>query len=38
MKNYRYSEIFFKRHVAAYFEASVLKKVRILCAITTITV
>ena len=29
---------FFNRHVAVYFEASVLKEVRILCGICTITV
>ena len=32
------TEIFFKRHVAAFFEASVLKEVRILCVISTITI
>ena len=29
---------FFERHVAAFFEASVLKEVRILCVISTITI
>ena len=29
---------FFKRHVAAFFEASVLQEVRILCVISTITI
>ena len=29
---------FLKRHVAAFFEASVLKEVRILCVISTITI
>ena len=38
MKVCRYSGIFFKCHVAAFFEASVLKEVRILCVISTITI
>ena len=38
MKVYSYSEIFFKQQVAAFFEASVLKEVRILCAIFTIPI
>ena len=35
MKIYRY---FFKRHVAAFFEASVLKGVGILCVISEIII
>ena len=37
-KVYGYPEIFFNRHVVAFFEASVSKEVRILCVISTILV
>ena len=38
MKVYRYSEIFVSTILPAFFEASVLKKVRILCVISAITI
>ena len=38
MKNWLYTKIFFKSHVAAFFEASVLKEFRILCVFSTITI
>ena len=37
MKVYRYSEIFVSTILPAFFEASVLKKVHILCVISAVT-